>query len=179
MSGYDARLLASAPAATRAEKQEGYDIDLLDNPRAAPSHTPPPAVPILTANHSKAEEGGYAYAPSRPPLPWYRTRKWMFALALGTVVVLAAIIGGAVGGTVGHSSKNDKAAASASASDAGGGGAVGPSVSQVQGPPEQTATMTGGTGGNLASEVASAASAAATATSSPGQGAGGGNPQDS
>ncbi|KAL1937959.1 hypothetical protein VTO73DRAFT_12709 [Trametes versicolor] len=99
MSGaYDERLLASAPAATRAEKQEGYNIDLLDDRHAAPtSHTPPP-VPVLSANHTKAEAGGYAYPPPAR-LPWYKTRKWIFIMALGTVVVLAAVIGGAVGGT--------------------------------------------------------------------------------
>ncbi|KAH9856232.1 hypothetical protein C2E23DRAFT_893058 [Lenzites betulinus] len=175
MSGaYDERLLASAPVATRAEKQariplrrltlEGYNIDLLDEHRAAPrsvSRTPPP-VPTLAANHAKAEEGagGYTYGAYAAPLPWYKTRKWILIMALGAVLVIAAVVGGAVGGTVGH--KNTVAAAA----DSGGGGAVGPAVSQNADDPgqaatrsseQQTATSTstanGGGGGGLGNEL--------------------------
>lgn len=94
------------------------------------SHTPPP-VPVLSANHTKAEAGGYAYPPPAR-LPWYKTRKWIFIMALGTVVVLAAVIGGAVGGTVGHSNKN-AAATNGTATSTGGGGAAGPAVTEGAG----------------------------------------------
>ncbi|KAI0830050.1 hypothetical protein BC628DRAFT_1416389 [Trametes gibbosa] len=186
MSGaYDERLLASAPVATRAEKQARYNIDLLDEHRsAAPrsvSHTPPP-VPVLAANHAKAEEGpnagGYAYRSHSAPLPWYKTRKWILIMAVGVVVVIAAVVGGAVGGTVGRN-KNNSAVATESG---GGGGAVGPAVSEAQDSPGQAASrttdiQTATTTGNAGGDLASAASSTTTANADPGSS--GGDPHES
>ncbi|KAI0742535.1 hypothetical protein C8Q80DRAFT_1189131 [Daedaleopsis nitida] len=120
---YDERLLASAPVATRAEKQEGYNIDLLDNDAKpnvrSTSATPPPAVSGLSADRSQAEAGGYAYAPGHngyastaPSTPWYKTRKWLIIFLIGGIAAVAAIVGGAVGGTVGHSKSSEPAQSS-------------------------------------------------------------------
>ncbi|KAI0668962.1 hypothetical protein C8Q78DRAFT_1043924 [Trametes maxima] len=157
-SAYDERLLASAPAATRAEKQEGYDVDLLDERRAARgASTTPPPVAVLSANHAKAEAGGYAY--SQPSaVPWYRTRKWVLILVLGGLVVIGAVVGGAVGGTVGHNNKNSNNVATG---DTGGGGASGPAVSEAGGGSGQAASKS--------QDTASATTTSATAT-------GGGDP---
>ncbi|OSD03793.1 hypothetical protein PYCCODRAFT_198830 [Trametes coccinea BRFM310] len=128
-AAYDERLAAAAPAATRAEKQEGYDIDLLNEQYSGRgvSVTPPP-LPVLSANHAKAEAGDFTtdYArPAQPVVPWYKTRKWLLIFLLGGVVIVAAVIGGAVGGTVGH----NHTAAKIETSDSGGGGAEGASGS--------------------------------------------------
>ncbi|KAI0350936.1 hypothetical protein OH77DRAFT_1430336 [Trametes cingulata] len=181
MSGaYDERLLASAPAATRAEKQEGYDIDLLDDRHHGArgvSTSPPPAVPILAPNHAKAEVGGYSYAPSRVT-PWYKTRKWVVIFVIGALVIIGAIVGGAVGGTVGGDKKSNAAATKSGDP----GGATGPSVSQVGNDPGEpasrsqaspTSSATDGShdpGSALSSAISAAASASTTQTSSPGQG---------
>ncbi|THH30470.1 hypothetical protein EUX98_g3719 [Antrodiella citrinella] len=116
---YDERLLASAPAATRKERQEGYNIDLLDNGRGAPtsgSSTPP----VLAPNEDYAENGlpakevtpRYASATT----PWYKTKKGLIILFVAAIVIIAAVVGGAVGGTVGKHKNNG------SSSDASGGG---------------------------------------------------------
>ncbi|KAI0702653.1 hypothetical protein C8Q76DRAFT_755275 [Earliella scabrosa] len=139
MSGYDERLLASAPAATRAEKQEGYNIDLLVEDERKPnlrstSATPPPAVPPLAVDHSRAEAGGYpgmgngysSVGPSKAK-PWYKTRKWLIIFLIGGIAVVAAAVGGAVGGTVGRSSSSSVEPATSTNTDAGDqGGASGP-----------------------------------------------------
>ncbi|KAI0656190.1 hypothetical protein C8Q70DRAFT_1056756 [Cubamyces menziesii] len=132
-SGYDERLLASAPVATRAEKQarEGYDINLFKEQANGrePTVSPPP-LPVLSANHSSAEVAGYSPYAQPPALPWYRTRKWMFIFFLGAIVVIAAIIGGAVGGTVGHN-KGGQVVATKDAGT-GGGGAEGSGSNSTQ-----------------------------------------------
>ncbi|KAI1790822.1 hypothetical protein LXA43DRAFT_1095047 [Ganoderma leucocontextum] len=179
MSGYDERLLASAPAATRAEKQEGYNIDLLEDDRGrsgarSNSATPPPAnTAALSTDHSKAEAGGYAgsarnaYTPasvSAAPKPWYKTRKWLIIFLIGGVVIVAAVVGGAVGGTAGHKNNN---AASTPPVGAGAGGEAGTSSSQP-------ATQTGGGGGGGGPASTATESTAPASTSASGGGGGGG-----
>ncbi|KAI9061837.1 hypothetical protein FKP32DRAFT_1677768 [Trametes sanguinea] len=131
-AAYDERLAAAAPAATPAEKQEGYDIDLLNEQHSGRgvSVTPPP-LPVLSANHAKAEEGEFTtdYTQPRAVVPWYKTRKWLLIFLLGAVVIVAAVIGGAVGGTVGHNHKATKV----DTSDSGGGGAEGSTASNGDG----------------------------------------------
>ncbi|KAI0752032.1 hypothetical protein C8Q74DRAFT_348762 [Fomes fomentarius] len=142
MSGYDERLLASAPAATRAEKQEGYNIDLLEDGRKnnnirSTTNTPPP-VPVLSTDHSQAEAGGYTtapvptrngYASVAPPTPWYKTRKWLIIFLVGGVVIIAAVVGGAVGGTVGKSKSSEPA--QSTNPEAGGAERSGPGRQRV------------------------------------------------
>ncbi|TCD68552.1 hypothetical protein EIP91_010477 [Steccherinum ochraceum] len=105
---YDERLLASAPAATRREMQEGYNVDLLDNENGAGksgSSTPPNVLLAPSAEH--AESGtrtkefveSTPYYPPAATTPWYKTKKWLIIFFVGAIVVIAAVVGGAVGGT--------------------------------------------------------------------------------
>ncbi|KIP05703.1 hypothetical protein PHLGIDRAFT_128725 [Phlebiopsis gigantea 11061_1 CR5-6] len=119
MASYDERLLASAPAATRAAKQEGYNVDLLDDgaPKAGSSSPETQHAP-LASSHGHAEAGlskevlpSYASA----PVPWWRRKKVIIFAVIFAVVAVAAIVGGAVGGTVNHNKGGNKAAVSASA----------------------------------------------------------------
>ncbi|KAH9953613.1 hypothetical protein BC827DRAFT_1159165 [Russula dissimulans] len=117
-ASYDRTLLSSVPDPTRAEKQEGYNVDLLDE-GSAPS--PPKAVPPATSEGHAAPTSAVGYSPGAvsyarkeeavanghepvvAKVPWYR-KKWGIALI---VVVVLLVIGGAVGGAVGgtqHSS---------------------------------------------------------------------------
>ena len=76
--------------------QEGYNIDLLVEDERKPnlrstSATPPPAVPPLAVDHSRAEAGGYpgmgngysSVGPSKAK-PWYKTRKWLIIFIVCT-----------------------------------------------------------------------------------------------
>ncbi|OBZ74397.1 hypothetical protein A0H81_05231 [Grifola frondosa] len=69
--GYDERLLANAPVATRAEKQEGYDVDLLENDAA------------VGRNNSTT--------------PIEAQTKWVVALVVALIVVVAIAVGVGVG----------------------------------------------------------------------------------
>ncbi|CDO69961.1 hypothetical protein BN946_scf184836.g35 [Trametes cinnabarina] len=131
-AAYDERLAAAAPAATRAEKQEGYDVDLLNEQQSGRGvSVSPPPLPVLSANHGIAEAGefttDYVHAPPHA-VPWYKTRKTLLILLLGGVVIAAAVIGGAVGGTVGP---KHKAATVATSDPGGGGGSAGSDASQA------------------------------------------------
>ncbi|GLB44290.1 hypothetical protein LshimejAT787_1602200 [Lyophyllum shimeji] len=91
---YDQNLLAAAPAATKAQLQEGYTTDLLN-----PDHgkaTPPPSTPAPDLERGLVNKE--YLSPARAP-PFWRTRKGIIIIAVAAVVVLAAVIGGAVGGT--------------------------------------------------------------------------------
>jgi len=112
---YDERLLASVPAASRAERQEGYNVNLLDSePQNSSPTTRKPPSNLGHANgteavHSSKEALPRPYEPAKydsKPKPWYRQGKWRIAMLIGAVVVIGAVVGGAVGGTVGHNKNN-------------------------------------------------------------------------
>ncbi|KAJ7446078.1 hypothetical protein FB451DRAFT_1292078 [Mycena latifolia] len=87
-ANYDRRLLAQAPAATRAQLQQGYDSVLLAPNRRAKTQSD------LAVNEVKEPEP----AP-RPWQPfWTQRRKLMFGLLI-MLVVITAIVGGTVGAT--------------------------------------------------------------------------------
>jgi len=104
---YDARLLDSAPKATRAEKQEGYNVNLLASDNSESPMNPRPQA-VTTDGHGSIETGvppnKEGYISSHPPVPWYRQNRWRIAMLIGAIIVIGAVVGGAVGGTVG--SKN-------------------------------------------------------------------------
>ncbi|TFK50578.1 hypothetical protein OE88DRAFT_269911 [Heliocybe sulcata] len=127
-TGYDERLLASAPAATRAEKQEGYNIDLLDEEpsragRASTTHD-------HTGGYVQGNRySGAASAPDTPSLeekpgplsrgrtPWWRTATGIAVLVILSLIIVGAVVGGAVGGSLGsRKSQNDLAEGSSSSS---------------------------------------------------------------
>jgi len=136
MSGYDESLLKEAPEASRAERQKGYNIDLLvpdrvQSPAADPPRTPsappgpsfPPASgesEVATGTNgpgakeygSISQEEGGALRPDAEPLPFWRTTKGKLLISLVALIVIAAIVGGAVGGAT--SSKGGSKAANPS-----------------------------------------------------------------
>ncbi|KAH8101201.1 hypothetical protein BXZ70DRAFT_1007590 [Cristinia sonorae] len=158
---YDERLLASAPAATRAEKQGGYNIDLLES-RNDPTSTRSSTPPAFSPNTEYAENGGYpketarlagsvahydAPGVTRTPTattiktPWYKTKKGIIALFILAIVVVAAAVGGGVGGTVGKHKNNTAESSSPAPSDTAAGD-IGPTTGGG-------GTGTGGTGGGV------------------------------
>jgi len=103
---YDKDLLASAPAATKAQLQEGYTTDLLDpnHGKTSSPHLPQseqsPLAPQADAERSVSpgkELNGYVS--STKPVPFWRTSKGIIIIIVAILVVLGAVIGGAVGGT--------------------------------------------------------------------------------
>ncbi|KAI0255587.1 hypothetical protein BJV78DRAFT_1279327 [Lactifluus subvellereus] len=108
-AGYDQSLLSSVPGPTRAEKQEGYNVDLLEEARNRRPLSPPNGVgPDQSGAGLDYSPGAVSYARKEEPpdrhyetgirkVPWYR-RRWGIVVI---VVVALLIIGGAVGGGVG------------------------------------------------------------------------------
>ncbi|KDR78007.1 hypothetical protein GALMADRAFT_244978 [Galerina marginata CBS 339.88] len=91
--GYDESLLASAPVATKAQLQSGYNPDLL-----VEKHTPPPSRQGITP--APARDGRDLESQAVPPkAPFYRTKKGIIIIAVAVVVVIAVVVGGAVGGS--------------------------------------------------------------------------------
>ncbi|RDX45996.1 hypothetical protein OH76DRAFT_1407333 [Lentinus brumalis] len=179
MSGYDERLLANAPVATRAEKQEGYNIDLLDEHKPAgirSTSTTPPPVPALSPDASRAETGGYANSTrggyssvAASTKPWYKTRKWLIIFLIAAIVVIAAVVGGAVGGTVGHHSNSSAVASStnpAAGQESGGGGEA---ASNTIGIGMASTSTSGGSGTNAPGGGQSASRSSTSPGGPPGQ----------
>ncbi|KAG0700997.1 hypothetical protein DFH29DRAFT_1080338 [Suillus ampliporus] len=119
--GYDQNLLDEAPAATRAQRQEGYNVDLLDDrpnrtTSTQPLQPPPPQITPTDVESNSQEKfvpGAAAHVSSHPTQSFWRSRKGIITIFVIAVVVLGAVIGGAVGGTVGkHSSANNNAVTS-------------------------------------------------------------------
>ncbi|KAI9511226.1 hypothetical protein F5148DRAFT_1172756 [Russula earlei] len=149
-ASYDRTLLSSVPDPTRAEKQEGYDVDILDESRDRRAPTPPKALAPSDQQHGPSAVGyspgalSYARKEEQAPapatttangyelvlekVPWYRTRWGIIAI----VVVIILIIGGAVGGAVGGTRHgSDKSKSNNSSSDVQGQGQATNSSQQV------------------------------------------------
>ncbi|KAG8959590.1 hypothetical protein FRC03_007750 [Tulasnella sp. 419] len=117
---YDQALLADAPEVGKDQRQEGYNVDLLETGRPGGSptntHSPiPPAQSVIGHRPYNEPKDGYnagfnhtSYSPPKKA-PFWRSTKGKILLALLAIAILGAIIGGAVGGTVGKnkSSNND------------------------------------------------------------------------
>jgi len=93
---YDANLLASAPVATKAQLQSGYNPDLL-----AEKTTPPPSKPDLEARGSSpvVQTDYERPIPIPPKVPFYRTRNGIIAIVVVLAVIIAAAVGGGVAGS--------------------------------------------------------------------------------
>jgi len=125
MASYDSTLLASAPAATKSQLQEGYATDLLEKPVPSPGQSRPD-LHDQSNNAQRDIERQQALPPAK--VPWYRTKKGIIILAVALIVIIAAAVGGGVGGS--KKKKNNTDAASQQAGSAGGGqGASGTSSS--------------------------------------------------
>lgn len=112
---YDQNLLDEAPAATRAQRQEGYKVDLLDDRPTRPASTqplkPPQPIPsdtdVETSSLTQEKVPGAATYASRPTQSFWRTRNGKITLFVIAIVVIGAVVGGAVGGTVGKIGSNN------------------------------------------------------------------------
>ncbi|KAN0141946.1 hypothetical protein V8E53_000408 [Lactarius tabidus] len=139
-ASYDHTLLSSVPDPTRAEKQEGYNVGLLEESRdrRAPSPSANGAAPEQNgAAALDYSPGAVSYARKEEPtatneyeavdkrVPWYRTRKGMIGIVVvALIIIIAAAVGGGVGGSHhSHSSKNN----------ANGSNEVGQSSNNTQG----------------------------------------------
>jgi len=123
--GYDQSLIAQAPEITRADRQEGYDINLVahghNTAHPPPARSPalqlqpqptpgplgsqtslekPPGVPPTTNGYSQQDNF------TSKPIPWYKTTKGIAILIVAAVVLVGVVVGVAVGVT--H--KNNSAA---------------------------------------------------------------------
>ncbi|KAG1767351.1 hypothetical protein EV702DRAFT_1203724 [Suillus placidus] len=113
---YDQNLLDEAPATTKAQRQEGYNVDLLDDRPTRSASTqplkPPQTIPSDTDVESSSLTGekivpGAATYASHPTQSFWRTRNGKITIFVIAVVVLGAVVGGAVGGTVGKIGSNN------------------------------------------------------------------------
>jgi len=108
---YDVNLLHTAPDASHAQKQEGYNVDLLTPNQRTELHRDREDGVLSTSNHEgdiAAQREKAAFAPMRrspqddhTKRPFWRTRTGKIVLFLLAVVIIGAIVGGTVGGVVG------------------------------------------------------------------------------
>ncbi|KAJ7875533.1 hypothetical protein B0H14DRAFT_56188 [Mycena olivaceomarginata] len=91
---YDRTLLAQAPLATRAQRQQGYDHVLLEPNRRAKHLQPSPDLELKEFSTDQKATAAEAQSPR-----WQSWRWKLIAGAVITLVVIAAIVGGAVGAT--------------------------------------------------------------------------------
>ncbi|KAJ7748636.1 hypothetical protein B0H16DRAFT_1725455 [Mycena metata] len=91
---YDRSLLAQAPPATRAQRQEGYDAVLL-----APNRRAERTQSDLALNETLEEPKGTAPVQTQSPTHFWRRRRKAVVGLLVVLVVIAAVVGGAVGAT--------------------------------------------------------------------------------
>ncbi|KZV70548.1 hypothetical protein PENSPDRAFT_651427 [Peniophora sp. CONT] len=186
---YDERLLAEAPQTTRAAKQEGYNVDLLNQPHPAGSSSslqePTAAQPVnpnrnaYTPPATAASDAPQLYTTHKTP--WYRTTRGILILAIAALVIIGAVVGGAVGGTVGkhknnnnlavpgNSSSSASSSATSSASDNGGvGQGTGAASSTAAGLGEASASASTPTASSSTTSGSAGAPAPASATSQSG-----------
>jgi hypothetical protein len=119
---YDENLLKAAPAATKAEMQEGYNVDLLNQTRNRPE-TRSRTTPAATASSSDPE-----LAAAKPPprsVSFWGTNKGRYVILFIVIVVIGAVVGGAVGGT--RKSKKNVSITEPASSAHASGTAVNPS----------------------------------------------------
>ncbi|KAI0299045.1 hypothetical protein B0F90DRAFT_1730316 [Multifurca ochricompacta] len=130
-AGYDHTILSSVPDPTRAEKQEGYNVDLLEESRNPRAITPPNGLssdqhgPTIdyspgAVSYARKEESRSDHEPVTPRVPWYRTRRGIIGIVVAVVIVVGAAVGGGVGGTR-HSSHSSNSNASNGVGQSGSG----------------------------------------------------------
>lgn len=154
--GYDQSLIAQAPDITKSDRQEGYDINLVEQSRKTPFSPPdgpltrttnPPAVPPASGSHSSLEKSAVtpqsasnAYSNNftkSKSTPWYRTTKGLAIMIIVAFVVVGVIVGVAVGVTQSKKTPNQ-----VTAGVAGVAGATGAIATQG------AVSTQGGTAGN-------------------------------
>jgi len=179
---YDSTLLSNVPDPTRAERQGGYNVDILDEGRKPSS--PPDTGPVpttdqqpLTHDYSPgavalAHKEGQLENGTKPAVTpsWYRSRWGMAAIVIVIVLIIGAIVGGAVAGThhTSHkSSSNGPVTTSTSGSGSNGtGGQSSPTqASNNTGPLSGTPNISNNTG-NTSPELGNPGGASSTGRSS-------------
>ncbi|EKM52824.1 uncharacterized protein PHACADRAFT_176833 [Phanerochaete carnosa HHB-10118-sp] len=172
MASYDERLLDSAPVVTREAKQEGYNVDLLDDSRRAGSSSPETRAP-LASNHGHAEAAlaskeQLAPYPAARPIPWWKTKKFIVFSVIFAVVAIAAIVGGAVGGSVHHHNKSNSTDTSGSQTSSSPTATGTTAANATSGNSNQNGggNSTNNSGGNVGPNVGSGTSSLATTTGS-------------
>jgi len=111
MPSYDEKLLASAPKATKAQLQDGYNSDLLAE---KPSTQ---AVDPEAANRIQTPVQGQEFTPfTKKKGPFYTTKKGIIIIV---VLVVAVIIAAVVGGVVGSRNKSQNSVAGADENGSG------------------------------------------------------------
>lgn len=146
--GYDQNLLDEAPAATRAQRQEGYKVDLLDDRPTRPASTqpltPPQQIPsdtdVESSSLTQEKVPGAATYASRPTQSFWRTRNGKITLFVVAIVIIGAVVGGAVGGTVGKIGSNSNTPPQSAAT--GGSTASGTSTGPDSSTPASNGTST-------------------------------------
>jgi len=99
MSSYDESLLKGT-GVSRAQRQEGYDVELLNQHQETP-----PTAPHVTLPNESNKEAPYSPALNErrdmraPKRAWYRTKGGLIGLVILGIIIIAAVVGGAVGGT--------------------------------------------------------------------------------
>jgi hypothetical protein len=168
---YDHALLSSVPDPTRAERQEGYNVDLLDEGHDRPAATDQRPLtdgysPFVTAAHKEgqAENGTNGMRPAVANVPWYRTKWGVTVIVVAIVIIVGGIVGGVVGGTH-HSHKNNSGSLSGSAIPNGSGNGAGSPTSA--GKPSSSSGIPGGGNESIAPQGTVPPSQTSGATSSP------------
>lgn len=109
---YDQNLLGAAPEATKEQRQEGYDVDLLTQNQAhqGGNATPPDLTPrstdVETALRPK-EYNNLAAVTEASRISFFQSTKGKIAIVIVIIVIIGAVVGGAVGGTVGKHKNNN------------------------------------------------------------------------
>lgn len=165
-TAYDSTLLSSVPDPTRAERQEGYNVDLLDE---RPDRSPPAPAPDrqpLTDGYSAGAAVAYAHKEGQlgngaertgAKGPWYRTRWGITAIVIVIVLIVAGAVGGAVGGSHHNPSKSRNDTSN------GGNGSVGTGSNS---PTSTTSKLLGGSG-NGSTTLSQASSIRTTSNPNP------------
>ncbi|OJA20263.1 hypothetical protein AZE42_04298 [Rhizopogon vesiculosus] len=153
---YDQALLDEAPAATRSQKQEGYNVDLLDSrptrPVSTQIHSPPPPITHPDAERNSQERIAPTYA-QKPTKSFWRSRNGKITMFVVAILVLGAVIGGVVGGVVGkkkssNTSANPSSSSSATPSETSTGGQVSDGSSTSTTPPSIGSGVADGSSGS-------------------------------
>ncbi|KZT37187.1 hypothetical protein SISSUDRAFT_1048837 [Sistotremastrum suecicum HHB10207 ss-3] len=126
-AGYDVEMLRDAPEVTKAQKQEGYNPDLLESEaerETSGGHgvlsTPPERLQQLDPEKNVSTQEYPQTRSTSTRIPFWRTTKGIIIIIVAIIVVLAAVLGGALGGTLHKKNNNSSSSGGAGLQSAGG-----------------------------------------------------------
>jgi len=151
---YDTSLLASAPQATREQRQEGYDPYLFEEKRGNAKKDIGSAETGYPPNSNPNTHPSPPH-PRQSALRWFRTSRGILVLVLLALVIIAVVVGGAVGGTR-HASSHAITATSS-----------GKSTSSSSSSSAASSNSQGVQGVNSTTTLSSSPTTSATATTTP------------